>query len=592
MKQRTFRTQLVISYLLITLILFFVISGIFLGTNVAQIRNDIQSELAASAELVSAQFSYTVKNMSFISTHTLSDLAFSRAAAQLNTGTLEGSEEMEHYQTIQSVLVNYSIVSSIYRVTFFNEAGYMATSDGYNLGYSFKSRVSEEDWEAIDWLDRVQDNYGKAVLLPVQQRLFQTEAEESLMLVRAIRHPGDVVGYLIVDTKMSDISDILYHDKNATLVIADPENQIIYQDGDIAISPNQKHVTLDAMELQKMGYYSAVATDDDLGISILMLTPRSVLWAQVSSTLGMIILECMLLFCIALLAIFLLSGKLTRPLTVLTEQMYHANLNNLQQQPISGEMQRYAEIEYLYVAYSDMQERLHMLIDREIAWKTQQAEQRLETLQAQINPHFMYNTLNMIGIMGLESNNRKVFEACRDFSNLLRYSISDKNGSISTIGKELDNIRNYLALMQMRFEKTCEYEIHEDITVSDQQIPRLVLQPLVENIFEHGYNSTTKVVHIQITTKRTGNRWRISIADDGCGLSPEKMEKLCEDVVQYISQSIHAGGNNQHMCIGLKNTLSRLNLFFDEDFYYSIDHGNPGFRIELSGKWEGANEVC
>ena len=123
MKQRTFRTQLVISYLLITLILFFVISGIFLGTNLAQIRDDIRSKLKASAELVSAQFSYTVKNMSFISTHTLSDIEFSQAAARLNKGAPGGSQELESYQTLQSVLVNYSIVSSIYRVTFFNESG-------------------------------------------------------------------------------------------------------------------------------------------------------------------------------------------------------------------------------------------------------------------------------------------------------------------------------------------------------------------------------------------------------------------------------------------------------------------------------------
>ena len=591
MKQRTFRTQLVISYLLITLILFFVISGVFLGTNLVQIRDDINSKLAASAELVSAQFSYTVKNMSFISTHTLSDIEFSRAAAQLNMGTLDGGEELEKYQTIQSVLVNYSIVSSIYRVTFFNESGYVATSDSYNLGYSAKSRLSDEDWAAINWLDRVQDNYGKTVLLPVQQRLLQEEAEETLMLVRAIRHPGNVVGYLIVDARLKDISNILYHDENSTLVIVDQEGQIIYQDGEITGQLAQGQMSLDADELEKMGYYSAVAADEELGISILMLAPHSRLWEEASRPLWNLILECILLFGIAVLAIFVLSTKLTRPLTELTEHMHHANLSTWQQ-PVRREMHKYTEIKALYSAYSNMQERLHMLIDREIAWKTQQAEQRLETLQAQINPHFMYNTLNMIGIMGLESQNRKVFEACRDFSNLLRYSISDKNGSISTIGKELDNIRNYLALMQMRFEKTCEYEIIEDTTVSDQQIPRLVLQPLVENIFEHGYDRSTEVVHIHIATKREGDRWHISIIDDGCGLSPEKMQKLREEVVQYISQSLHADGNNHHMCIGLKNTLSRLNLFFDEDFNYSISHGNPGFQIELSGKWEGADKPC
>ena len=448
--------------------------------------------------------------------------------------------------------------------------------------------MTAADWEKIDWLDRVQNNYGRTVLLPVQDRYFRDTQQKTLMLVRAVRNGQGIIGYLIVETALEDIQDILATNKeNETgLVVTDKNGSVIYQSQEMTETVKR---AIDSGNWKKAGVLHSSSVDKDAGIQVFAFTPNRTMWKAVAADMGVYFLVGLLVLGIAVAAIVLLSDRLTKPLVVLDKQMQKADLSSIHSQADRQVMTQYAEIESLYVSYNNMQERLHTLIDREIAWKTQQTEQRLETLQAQINPHFMYNTLNMIAIMGLESNNRKVFEACRDFSNLLRYSISDKNSSVSTIGMELENIRNYLGLMQMRLEKACEYEIIEDEAVSAQALPRLVLQPLVENIFEHAYDQNTDVVHIQITTARVGDRWQICICDDGCGLPEEKMKQLREDVSQYVLRSFHTGGKKQHMCIGVKNTLSRLYLFLDGDFSYRIENAKPGFQITLSGKWKEAS---
>ena len=111
---------------------------------------------------------------------------------------------------------------------------------------------------------------------------------------------------------------------------------------------------------------------------------------------------------------------------------------------------------------------------------------RSNSLQAQINPHFLYNTLNVIGIMGTESHNPDIYDACRRLSSLMRYAIADKNGRNSIIGWEIENITDYLELMKLRFEHRVEYQVFCEEMLKNTEIPRLIFQPFVENVFEHG----------------------------------------------------------------------------------------------------------
>ena len=525
MKKKTFRIQLVLSYLLVMALILGSVFTVVLCSSTVRARDELQKELDDSAQLVAMQLGFVVKNMAFISTSTLSEKETVDAMAGLANNAFSGMDELETYRVAQSALINYAIVSSIYHITYFNRTGYIIQSDRYNTNYNIGSRLTAEDWAKIDWLDRVQNNYGRTVLLPVQNRYFRETEEKTLMLVRAVRNGQGIIGYLIVETMLEDIEDILTTNKgNETgLVITDKNGEIIYQSHEM---PQTAKKAIESGNWKGARALHSYATDEDAGIQVFTFMPNKTVWKAVATDIGAYFLIGLLVLGIAVAAIILLSERLTKPLVVLDKQMQKADLRSIHSNADRRVMTQYAEIESLYISYNNMQERLHTLIEREIAWKTQQTEQRLETLQAQINPHFMYNTLNMIAIMGLESKNRKVFEACRDFSNLLRYSISDKHGSLSTIGMELENVRNYLGLMQMRMEKACEYEIIEEEEVSGQTLPRLVLQPLVENIFEHAYDQNTDVVHIRITAARIEDRWQICVCDDGRGLPEEEMQRL------------------------------------------------------------------
>lgn len=586
MKQKSLLKHLIYSYMLIVLLVLFVLSVVIGYSSIEKTKKQIQIELEDYAELTSAQLGFVVQNMNFISINTLSKSETIAAMAKLATGELKGTEEMIAYTAVETELENYAIVSSIYHITYFNDAGYIATSDRYNINYNMSSRLSSSDWEELDWISTVRNNYGRIMLLPIRNRqLHQNDTRETLMTVRAVRGPQGIAGYLIVETMLEEITDILACDGqyDEALVISDRNGQIIYQSSSLEKDVTDVISKQQDTEWSNLGYFYTCIEDKNIGLRTIVLAPHSVLRESIIQWLSVYVLEAAFILTIAVFAIIWLSRKVTYPLNALGEQLQKTDLNSIQRPHDRQAIYKYAEIERLFSAYNNMQDRLKILINREIEWKTQQSEQKLLILQKQINPHFMYNTLGMIAIMGYESNNHKIAAVCHEFAGLLRYSISEPKNMISTIGEEIAYIRKYLFLMQMRIEKSCTYEIEEDLVVSAEKIPRLSLQPFIENVFVHAYDEHTSIVNIKICTRADGNNWLIVISDNGCGIQKEKLKQLQTNVEQYLSAENYPRDKQKSSSIGIENTLYRMKLYYKDEFSYSIEDGEPGVKISLRG---------
>ena len=110
-----------------------------------------------------------------------------------------------------------------------------------------------------------------------------------------------------------------------------------------------------------------------------------------------------------------------------------------------------------------------------------------DAMEAQLNPHFLYNTLSVIGMTGLASGNTDVSDMCTELSQLLRYSLSYTGQSV-LLSQEIDNARHYLYIMKIRYEDDLKYEWQLDDSLNDITVPKLILQPLIENCFQHGFH--------------------------------------------------------------------------------------------------------
>lgn len=185
----------------------------------------------------------------------------------------------------------------------------------------------------------------------------------------------------------------------------------------------------------------------------------------------------------------------------------------------------------------------------------------LQALQSQINPHFLYNTLECIRGMALMEGKDDIADIAWSLSRFFRYNISGKS-NIVTLRDELDNCKTYVKIQNYRFHNRFVLEITEEQCADDAMLPKLSLQPIVENAILHGLQHTLSGGVIRIQVSLIGQDIRIVISDNGCGMSPEKLEELTSKIRNGASEK----EQGKHNGIAMYNVDRRMKLYFGQEY--------------------------
>ena len=213
-----------------------------------------------------------------------------------------------------------------------------------------------------------------------------------------------------------------------------------------------------------------------------------------------------------------------------------------------------------------------------------------DALQSQINPHFLYNTLETIRGQALEDGSEDTAVMIECLSHIFRYSI-DRKQSLITFADELENVQDYLKIQQYRFENrfAVRYEVDEDdLSLMDLRLPKLTLQPLVENAIKHGLEGFVEGGLITIRAYTTKKFFYIQVADNGVGMSPERMKQinagLEADTVDESAEEHIRGG------IALHNVNRRIKFHYGDDYGLTVTGGEAGgTMVEICLPNEGAD---
>jgi sensor histidine kinase YesM len=201
-------------------------------------------------------------------------------------------------------------------------------------------------------------------------------------------------------------------------------------------------------------------------------------------------------------------------------------------------------------------------------------ELELKALQSQINPHFLFNTLNVISKLAYIEGAEKTSELTISTSNLLRYNLRKLNEPVM-LREEVENAKEYFAIQKARFRDRIRFEMEIDEHCLDQPIPALTIQPLLENAFVHGIESMESGAMIQLVVKEKGERIVIQVTDNGVGMDEKVLQTILSSKSHLIGKAKgHSTG------LGMENVFRRLRLFYQVDEIVEIK-SQPGFGTTI-----------
>ncbi|MDQ0047103.1 nitrate/nitrite-specific signal transduction histidine kinase [Paenibacillus polymyxa] len=256
-----------------------------------------------------------------------------------------------------------------------------------------------------------------------------------------------------------------------------------------------------------------------------------------------------------LLAIWI-SRSITGPvgrLVGLAKQIATGDLN------IKSPPRRDDELGVLSDAISQMSADLSILIEKDkqsLEMRRLVKELELLALQNQINPHFLFNTLNVLSKLAILEGAEKTSDLIVSLSNLLRYSLQKLDKPV-TLQEELDHIREYVTIQQARFRDRIRFDLHFDASVLQQQIPALTIQPFIENAFLHGVADMEDGAVITLTLSRANEDVQIEISDNGKGMTEETRLSVLR-LEGEVESSSSTG-------LGMQNVFRRLQLFYGKE---------------------------
>ena len=425
-----------------------------------------------------------------------------------------------------------------------------------------------EDMMKENWYVAVVDSDGMPSLTSARMQKFSMDKDHWVIsMSREIKDTqGNHLGVIVVDFKYLVVEKFFEGvnlGRQGYLYILNGQGGVVYHDDTSYFENPDKQSELAAMSRMAGGYdealnllvhhYGIEGTDWQL-VGIASLDGLTAIRRQLVET----VLFISLISVIALVAISTyIARRITRPILRLEEVMGEVDHGLTL---IDVDRDSSIEVERLAQGYNEMIRRIQTLMadigEKEKVLKAYE----LNVLHSQINPHFLYNTLDTIVWMAEFGDSDRVIHITKALARFFRLSLSG-GSEWTTLSNELDHVRQYLFIQKERYEDRLNYTVEEVRELAEVKVPKIILQPIVENSIYHGIRHLDRPGHVQVRVEEKGSDLNIIIKDDGVGFDPASAQK-------------EAGNTTKLGGVGMNNVDQRLKLTYGEGYGLEI-HSEP-----------------
>lgn len=446
-------------------------------------------------------------------------------------------------------------------------------------------------WDHEPWYAQVQQGNGEWVLISQHRPDYLLEDSKSgpyIAAARLIREPGSmqIKGVMKIDFTLDVFQNIAEGYRFAqigNLIVLNDKNELFYEQNNEQLNEQTKALLLQSglpnengiasSRIPGASFLTIVDRSTFSGLKVISFIPVSSLHQETVQFRRFTLLTLIVCLAAACGAAIWLSYKLSRPLIELKEKMHLVEQGKLKQQvPIHS----HDEIGQLNGGFNRMSEEIDRLVNEVYAVKLKEKEAQLSALLTQMNPHFLYNTLESINMMAIRREAFEISDMVSSLGQLLRHSVGTYSRLV-LLEDEFASIASYVSIQQLRYGDHLNVVFQVDEALLPLYVPKLLLQPLVENAIYHGIDGIDRPGKIWISAARFEEELLLTVTDNGKGLT--------EDELEVLQQRIAAPGAVEEPTTGmaLRNMNQRLILMFGEQYGLLID-GDPdqGMSITLT----------
>ncbi|MGH4140715.1 cache domain-containing sensor histidine kinase [Clostridium sp.] len=487
----------------------------------------------------------------------------------INTNNLDFIYENNFQQYLQSLLFSKYELNEIL-------IKYSKSGKVFQANRSFVATT--ECYANIDKLNEIAIK-GKGS--PVWSVVSKNGKINDIYLAKSIYDPLDVnkvVGLLafkIDNQYFMEVFNNIIIDSKQTLGLYGSDGQIIFINNSFDINSNKSIQSFLDSNLDKGegeiktkndSIYMIYDTIKPANWKLVVGISRNVLFKDLRKVAQISILLCIATLPICLLLINYLHSTMIRPLNLLIKRMKEIENGNI---GVIIESNRKDEFGFVFGTFNKMSENIKNLIDTVYKEQLVMKQSEINALQAQINPHFLYNTLESINWKAKIHGDDEVSEMISAFSYIIEANLNRSNEKFIPIFKEIEYIQSYKFLIQKRFGKKIEFILDIDEDALNNRLPKLLIQPIIENTIYHGLEMKKGGGTVTITIKKENNQLIITVADDGLGIEKNKLLAL----IEAMSDDKFSGHENflDNSKIGIINVHRRIRLLYGKDYGLKIE---------------------
>ncbi|EGP5211473.1 sensor histidine kinase [Enterococcus faecium] len=324
----------------------------------------------------------------------------------------------------------------------------------------------------------------------------------------------------------------------------------------------KKNSQLPIDDLEKNNFVQHQELSDDYRI-LAVLDKKSVK-IETGKNLAPLIIGIIILDNILLIFLYKTFKRYSQQVSIVMQAMDQTAAGNLETR-IDITNTEY-ELKELSIGINEMLDSINQFVEDIYKLEIKQQDAHMRALQAQINPHFLYNTLEYIRMYAISEGSEELADVVYAFSALLRNNTNQEK--TITLKEELDFCEKYVYLYQMRYPNRVAYHFMIDPDLEKIEVPKFVIQPLVENYFKHGIDFTRFDNALSVKVLQEGKRVRIIIKDNGKGMTEKRLKQI-EEKLSHPKVELHGS-------IGLQNVNERLRASFGSSYYMSLENNETG----------------